>query len=397
VACGATIGAAALGENTKPLRIALLPSAYAPAVGGVEELTRRLADQLIDRGHEVQVWTNRHPSTLAVVETICGTQVRRFEMPIPPARPAAIARAIPRASRGFRGMLTAARGFQPDLLHVQCFSTNGAYATALGRARGIPVVVTLQGETIMDDQDIYVHSLAMRTALRTGLRNAAAVTACSEFVLGDARERFGLSPRSGSVIYNGVDRVLADPTPLDIPFQRFVVAYGRIVDKKGFDLLIRAFARIAGTHPDIGLVIGGSGPALDSLKDLAAELKVAERVAFPGRLDRGQVASVLQQAEAFVLPSRVEPFGIVVLEAMAAHVPVLISSRGGAPEIVRHGREGLVADPFDTGAFADQLGTLVASSELRESLAAAAAVRVAEFTWQAITDRYDALYRELVG
>jgi glycosyltransferase involved in cell wall biosynthesis len=292
-------------------------------------------------------------------------------------------------------MRATARSFRPDLLHVQCFSTNGAYATALGRALRIPVVITLQGETVMDDQDIYVHSVAMRTALRTGLRRAAAVTACSEFVLHDARERFGLPSGAGATIYNGVDPSPADPTPLDIPFQRFVVAYGRVVEKKGFDLLIRAFAQIAEEHADLGLVIGGSGTALDALRALVIELNVAERVAFPGRLDRGQVAWVLQEADVFVLPSRVEPFGIVVLEAMAAHVPVLVSSRGGAPEIVRHEREGLVADPLDTNAFAQQLGRLVASSELRAELTAAAGARVSEFAWPAITDQYEALYRQL--
>jgi glycogen synthase len=114
----------------------------------------------------------------------------------------------------------------------------------------------------MDDHDIYERSSSLRLGLRFGLRTARAVTGCSQFVLDDAVARFGLAPGRGLMIPNGVqvnDKV--EPASLDLPFDRFVLAMGRVVEKKGFDLLIDAFGPVAERHPDVGLVIGGDGAA----------------------------------------------------------------------------------------------------------------------------------------
>ena len=77
-------------------------------------------------------------------------------------------------------MASALRLFAPDVLHVQCFSVNGVYAAALARIFRTPLVVSLQGETVMDDHDIYERSASLRLGLRIGLRTASAVTGCSE-------------------------------------------------------------------------------------------------------------------------------------------------------------------------------------------------------------------------
>jgi glycogen synthase len=237
----------------------------------------------------------------------------------------------------------------------------------------------------MDDNDIYEHSTSLRLGLRAGLRTADVVTGCSQFTLDDAVARFGLRPADGVVVPNGVDlRDRAEPVPLELPFSRFVLAYGRMVEKKGFDLLIDGFRRLADRHPDVSLVIGGDGSARPALTEQIERLGLTGRVILPGRLSRGQVTWATRHASAFVLPSRVEPFGIVVLEAMDAGLPVVVSSHGGAGEIVRHGIDGLVVDPFDLDALADPGAT--------EGFIAAGRARSSEFSWEAITDRYVALY-----
>jgi glycosyltransferase involved in cell wall biosynthesis len=378
------------------VRLVLIPSAYAPSLGGVEELTRRLADRYAASGAAVEVWTVRDPATLPAQEVIDGITVRRFDFPMPAAKPGPLLSLLPNSARAFVALSQAVKEFRPDLLHVQCFSANGIYATALSARYRIPLVVTLQGETVMDDADIYDKSAALRLGLRTALRRAQAVTGCSQFVIDDAVARFGLPAGKGRVVYNGVEVAGDDePTPLDLPFRRFVVALGRVVPKKGFDLLLEAFAKAGSEHPEVGLVIGGTGRSLDSLVEQARALGVEDRVVFPGRLDRGAVAWAMSNAEVFCLPSRVEPFGIVVIEALRAGRPVVVSSRGGAPEIVRHEREGLVADPFDTGAYGAAISRLLGDHELAARLSAAGRRRVDDFSWSNIADQYRALYREL--
>lgn len=377
------------------MRVALLPSAYAPAVGGVEVLTARLAHHLALRGHEVEVWTSRsHNDELPSDERIDDVVVRRFVFTMPRMAAGSLVRFPFEATSTLRQMRRAARAFRPHVLHVQCFSGNGAYATALSSLSSTPLVVTLQGETVMDDHDIYDHSVALRQALRVGLRSAHAVTACSDFTLTDARARFGLAPSKGRVIFNGVDEEAAEEPSLEVPFDRYVLALGRVVRKKGFDLLLEAFARVAPNHPDVGLVIAGDGPELASLRAMAADLGLTDRVGLPGRVGRGGVAAMMRRAEVFVMPSRVEPFGIVALEAWRAGVPVVVTSRGGAAEFVEHGITGLVADPLDVSVLSLAVESLLESSTLRRRLADAARASVRNFGWDRITKEYEEVYRE---
>ena len=325
-----------------------------------------------------------------------GVAVRRFAMPMPRMSARGLL-AFPRdARRAWSTFAAAASTFGPEILHVQCFSANGAYATQLSRSLDVPLVVTLQGETMMDNANIYDRSIAMRQALRWGLDRATAVTAPSRYVLADAESRFGLARGRGLVIPNGVDldEAVAEQ-PLALPFQRFVLAVGRVVAKKGFDLLLQAFQRIPVNDCELGLVIGGSGPALHELVQAAATAGLADRVAFPGSLSRGQIAWAMRNAAVFVLPSRIEPFGIVVLEALRAGCPVVASMHGGATEIVRDGVDALVVDPLDTTALARAIACIIGDDGLAGRLRLRGPQTASAFAWPGIAGRYRALYERI--
>jgi glycogen(starch) synthase len=379
------------------MRIALVPSAYAPAVGGVEELTARLAHRFLERGDEVEVWTIRHPPALAERETVDGVSVRRFLLPMPRLAVGALAGFPREAHQAWSALTAAAAELKPTVIHVQCYGANGAYATWLAKRLAVPLVLTLQGETVMDDADIYDRSVALRVSLRHGLREARAVTGCSRFVLDDAERRFGLAPGRGTVIPNGVD--LAENPPaesLDLPFKRFVLGLGRVVEKKGFDLLLDAFNRIARDHPDVGLVIGGHGSARAALIRKADAAGIAERVAFPGTMSRAQVSWAMSTAALFVLPSRIEPFGIVVLEALRAGCPAIVSPHGGATDIVRHDVDGIVADPCNPSLLAHAIDSVLSDESLARRLRCAGPRRAAAFDWGLIAQQYRDIYERLV-
>jgi glycogen(starch) synthase len=389
-------------------RVALLPSAYPPSLGGVEELTRHLALTLVDAGDEVEVWTglpdDRKPETVEIRD---GIVVRRLPLPLPATNWSSMLRAATTGPRTLFSLRNAADAFRPEVLHVQCFGPNGAYATALARLTGLPLVITLQGETMMDDSDIFEVSTVLRASLRSGLKRAAAVTACSAFTLADAEERFGLGRGRGLVIPNGVvlgpdgggdssaDRAPFVPVPSD-PDRRYILALGRVVDKKGFDLLLSAFAAMEGDRRTADLVIAGAGPALEGLQRMAGELGVGDQVHFVGRLSRQDVASAMAGATAFVMPSRLEPFGIVVLEAWRAGVAVVATNRGGAPEFVDDGETGVLVDPFDTRGFAAALTGLLSDDVRRLAIGRAGHDRVRAFDWTLITEQYRRLYASII-
>jgi glycosyltransferase involved in cell wall biosynthesis len=375
----------------------LLPSAYFPAVGGVEVLTAALAGELTNRGHRIEVWAARSECDhLADEEIVDGIQVRRFVFPLPRADARALVRFPAASFATLRKLKSEARRFRPDVLHVQCFSGNGAYATALSALIGSPLVISLQGETVMDDSDIYDHSASLRALLRMGLWRAAAVTGCSDFTLHDAQARFGLDRRKAEVIFNGVDADETEPVQVALPFERYVLGLGRIVRKKGFDLLLEAFARVAAAHTEVGLVVAGQGPESDWLRQRAVELGVADRFHMPGRMNRGQAAAVMGGAEVFVLPSRIEPFGMVILEAWRAGVPVVVSPYGGPSEFVEHEISGVIADPLDPIDLARAIDSLLAAPALRARLATEGLSKLPRFGWGTITERYEATYVRVV-
>ena len=255
----------------------------------------------------------------------------------------------------------------------------------------------------MDDHDIYERSTVLRAALRLGLRRAAAVTACSAFTLEDAK-RFGLRPGQGQVVFNGVtldepDLRAGEASGLPKeppPFPRYVLSLGRGVEKKGFDLLLHAFAQLDHQR-GVGLVLGGDGPAMSSLRDLAAGLGLIERVHFAGKLDRVRVARLMRGAEVFVMPSRVEPFGIVVLEAWREGTAVVATTHGGPSEYIEDGVDGLLADPFDPPALAHAISSLLDDEERRKRIARRGQEKVRGFAWAAVAPQYRAIYSSVTG
>lgn len=372
-------------------RVALVASSFAPRVGGVEEHVRHVAAGLRDRGWDVVVWSVDQGDT--PLREVDGVPVRYLPTPLPNRSPGGILRFLPRGAVAAARWLHALVADRPDVIHVQCFGPNGPWASALARLARRRLVVTSHGETFMDADESFDRSALLRGSLVRALARADAVTACSAYTVRDLEARFGLATGRGVVVANGVD--LDEPAgapPAGLP-GRYLLAVGRAVRPKGFDMLISAFAEAE--LPGVALVLGGDGPGLGLLRGQADHLGVADRVHFTGRLSRGEVVATMAGAAALVVPSRVEAFGIVVLEGWRAGVPVVATSHGGPADFVTDGVDGLVVDPGDTPVLADALRRVTADDELARRLAAAGAVTVRAYTWARVVDGYEAVYADL--
>lgn len=380
-----------------PTRIALIASSAYPSPGGVEQHVRHVARELAARGHAVEVWTVARDG-VGSRDAVDGVPILRLPAPLPAMNPRSIlgfARSVPAA---WRAWAAAVRTFRPELLHVQCFGPNGVYALALSRRFGIPLAVSSHGETFMDEDAVFEHSVTLRAALRRALSRAAFVTGCSEYTLADLRARFGL--QGGHVVFNGVDPVdhaLGDGAARQLESDPpSVFAVGRLVRVKGMDLLIRAFAE-ASLPDGARLVIGGDGSERRALESSALELGIADRVQFLGRLDPDGVARAMASSSVLVVPSRVEAFGIVVLEGWRAGVPVITTRLGGPAEFVSHRRDGFLVDPEAPGELTGALETILGDPSLAARIGSSGAERVSAFTWSATVDAYEHLYRERVA
>jgi glycosyltransferase involved in cell wall biosynthesis len=195
----------------------------------------------------------------------------------------------------------------------------------------------------------------------------------------------------GRVIPNPVDLPESPPGPTD---SRTLVAVGRLEHQKGFDLLLPAFARVAGNHPDWRLVIWGEGSERRRLEALRERLGLADRVRMPGVTDRP--SQWVDDATLFVLSSRFESFGNVVAEAMAVGLPVLVTDCPWGPgEIVQHGVDGWLVAPEDVPALAEGLDLLMGDAALRARLAEAAQRNACRFERARVMTMWDDLLGSL--
>jgi glycosyltransferase involved in cell wall biosynthesis len=193
------------------------------------------------------------------------------------------------------------------------------------------------------------------------------------------------------------DRVVPIPDPVDeldggVSAQDapVVVAAGRLNTQKGFDLLIDAWKPVARAHPEWTLRIYGSGPERAALEQRAAGLPVE----LPGRTDR--LGAAMAAGSLFVLSSRWEGFGLVLVEAMGKGLPVVsFDCPRGPADIVSDGEDGLLVPPEDVPALTAGLLALIEDSARRRAMSTAARATARRYEGEAIAPRWDALFRDL--
>jgi len=378
------------------MNVALFASAFYPHVGGVEELVRQVGHELQRQGIGVIVLTNRWPRSLPKYEVYEGLPIYRLAMRTPEGSVKAHVNYF-LTHRFIRNQVTnILRRHKIDLIHVHCVSSNGYYALLARKDLGLPLVVTTHGERTMDATQIYQRSAFLNRVLRDLLGEADHITAVSRHTLEDMETYWGKPfGQRASVIYNGID--LGDfesgaPYSAGAPY---IMGIGRLVPQKGFDVLLRAFARakIAGWK----LLIAGEGPERAPLEKLIHDLGLEETAKLVGRADRAMAGALFRGCEFFVLPSRMEPLGIVNLEAMAAGKPVIASRVGGVPEIVSEGETGLLVPSENIEALAGAMGRLAADPGLRKRLGAAGRSAVRAFTLAATASQYADIYSGLMA
>jgi glycosyltransferase involved in cell wall biosynthesis len=147
-----------------------------------------------------------------------------------------------------------------------------------------------------------------------------------------------------------------------------------MVEKKGFDVLIDAVAMLRQRGMAVELSLAGDGPLLSDMKQLAKDRCGLEGIFFVGSLPHHEVAAWMQQHDAFVLACKQDSQGdmdgipVVLMEAMSQGVPVVSTRLSGIPELILHGRTGLLAEPGNAASLAQQIEALIQSAELHQQL-----------------------------
>ena len=228
-------------------------------------------------------------------------------------------------------------------------------------------------------------------AARWGVEQADAVFSISKYVTGTVIG-MGRAPADVHTVLNAIDPARWDAAAEGASLRRelgvpenvpLLASVSRLFKWKGQRELLQAFAKVRAEHPDtrlliVGQDVSGAGDSFTrELKQLTTELELSEHVIFTG--GRSDIPRVMAACDVFTLPSFEEPFGLVFLEAMAMMKPVVAIDNGGTPEVVEHGRSGLLSAPWDIPELAANINRLVGDPALRASMGQRGRQRVLEY------------------
>jgi glycosyltransferase involved in cell wall biosynthesis len=269
----------------------------------------------------------------------------------------------------------------PDIVHTHLVHADLLALPAAAAAR-VPVRVSTK-HGFNEFRSSKALAAADRFAARFAHRQIAISGGLARYL--EATE--GFPPGSFTIVHYGIEPGGEPPPAPDAPR---LVAIGRLIPIKGFDVLLAAFAQARERVPELSLEIAGAGP-------LEAELRAAAPpgVAFLGRVS--PVGPVLERNAILVAPSRGEGFGLVALEAAERGRAAIVSDVGGLPEIVADDETGIVVGVGDVAALADAIVQLAADPDRTRAYGSGARRRALElFSAEAAADGVAAVYRELL-
>jgi len=353
---------------------------FAPAAyGGLEQVVGSLAAAQREAGHDVHVGAildvgaEGPPALRSLVEA--GVEVHVTHLP---------ARAYLRERRFVRGLC---RGISPDIVHTHGYRSDVVHGPA-ARSLGLPIVTTVHGFTRGGLKNRLYEALQRRAFRRCDAVVAVSRPLVEELAAsGVSRDRLHWIPNAWTDPVDFLDRDEARER-LDLPDDAFTVGFiGRIDRVKGADVFVDAIGRV-GTAATAVLIGGGSLRA--ELMDRARRMGLDGSVRWPGPVERA--ARLMKAFDLVVLSSRTEGTPMVLLEAMAAEVPVAATRVGGVPDVVSE-REAVLVPPEDPAALADAIrGVMDEPSATRQRVERARERLGSEFGADRWLDRYGRVY-----
>ncbi|MBC7490374.1 MAG: glycosyltransferase family 4 protein [Glaciimonas sp.] len=255
----------------------------------------------------------------------------------------------------------------------------------------IPMILSFHGNDLSSIKKVGEIGLSQWKAL---LSRGQKIVVCSSDLGRKVKNIFGENVNL-HVVHNGLDVPSFVATAASIPrsTQRNILSVAKFEHKKGQDILVSAFAAIADDYRDVILIlVGASDRALKGLQDLCVEKRIAEKVLFFPDVPHHQVAGFFKNATIFVLPSRTEPFGIVILEAGAFSLPVVASRTGGVTEILTDGLTGRIVEAENITELEECLRSMLDCAGPAKDMGARLKKHIcSNFTWTAAHQKYIAL------
>ena len=364
------------------MRIAILSFLFPPKwIAGTEIASYNIAKYLTKRGHEVHVITSRDKG-LSKESKEEGFHIHRVKC----LRIKYLG--IPSFWLTVQPCL---KRINPDIIHVQ--------TTMLGIA-GLMSKVFLRKPYVISARggDVYHPWAFVKFSSGLVFRRSSAVIALTEHMKHEMQK---IDNRVILVIPNGVSlksfenmkatEILRGKLGLDKTAE-IILFVGRLYPVKGLKYLIEAMKIISHEDSRANLVLVGGGDERRYLQKIVREFGLTECVFFIGQIPNSKIPECTLAADIFVLPSISEGFPNVILEAMAAGLPIVTTNVRGLPEIVKDGENGFVVEPQNSAQLAEKISLILSDKELRRKISANNKRRARQYSWETVVEKLEKIY-----
>jgi phosphatidylinositol alpha-1,6-mannosyltransferase len=291
---------------------------------------------------------------------------------------------------------------KPDIILCSESVPVGLVLGILNTTNKIPYVVFTYGKDVLFLQ----HLPFVKLLLKNTYKNASEVITISEYtrnlIIDIEPERTNIKkihPCVDSEFFKPMD-VSSIQNKYGFCDKKIILTIGRLVERKGYDMVIKSLPEVIDEIPDVVYLIAGRGPCEDYLKELVEELNLEKYVHFMGYIPGSELPYYYNLCDVFIMPSRTEKgdpegFGIVYIEANACCKPVIGSRAGGIPDAVIDGKTGILVDPLDTKDIAHAIIELLSNEKKANDMAYAGLLRVKqELNWDNAADKLKGIIKD---
>lgn len=360
------------------MNILIISSRAYPFVGGVEQVVENLARQF-SRRHKVQVIASQMGEAQETLGQIPHSEVpiQRIWLNLPRSLPGLLAFPL-RFPRSLSQLIATIHRLSPDSISYHFPDDSSIYVYLAHRTTKVPLTLDIHG----NDLQVMGKNWWYRFWLKKLCLSAQQIIVHSRYIAEELAKFLPEVSEKVTIVPNGLNLKEFSSNTFVPKEHRYIMFVGRLVKKKGADILIRAFKQA--DLGDVPLLIGGEGGERRSLAQLARNANIN----FLGSLPHEQVIGYLKNALFAVMPSRIEPFGIVALETLAAGSPLIASRTGGLAELLENGQTCLFFENEDISGLARTMEKLFRDADLRAYLSDNGRELAQKYDWQNVAETY---------